>query len=135
MVKGEEDTVYQRLYNKFTLLTNNEIHSNSTIIYRDTATVADFEKKNNTTVVLTPPQENKRQGAYFKLNDTTVTLSIKKDVDISLSQNLSISSCKKKNGEDFWLLHLTDMFIPVPKADTVDIDELNNDLDSLLMIK
>ena len=46
-------------------------------------------------------------------------------------EQLAISLCVDEKGNTFWLIHRLDKVI-VPHNIDVDIDELNNDLDSLL---
>ena len=47
-------------------------------------------------------------------------------------EKLAISNCRNSRGEQFWHIHLADK-VTVYKPKPVDIDELNNDLDSLLI--
>jgi hypothetical protein len=44
---------------------------------------------------------------------------------------LAVSLCKDSKGNRFWLLHKAAK-ITVPSPEKVDLDELNNDLDSLI---
>jgi len=44
---------------------------------------------------------------------------------------LSISHCQDATGKTFWLIHRSDR-INVQPPSPVDVDELNNELDSLL---
>lgn len=57
MVKGEEDPVFVRLYKKFEKLSSSLTEPQNTteqdVTYVDTMTVKDFEKKNNTEIVIT----------------------------------------------------------------------------------
>lgn len=46
-------------------------------------------------------------------------------------EKLAISICRNQKGEQFWLMHLVNK-VTVYNLKPVDIDELNNDLDSLL---
>lgn len=48
-----------------------------------------------------------------------------------VKENLAISNCRNSNGEMFWLIHKVDKATTF-KSKSVDIDELNNDLDILL---
>lgn len=48
-----------------------------------------------------------------------------------IKDNLAISNCRNPKGEMFWLIHKADKVI-VPTKPIINIDELNNDLDTLL---
>ncbi len=163
MVKGEDDSVYQRLNSKFRVLVSSLSDPNKTtehgITYIETMTVNDFEKKNNTEIFIKEsspkeyfisPDATKEQvdeaqrksletfvphryGSFSlggKKQKASVNKSITKDEE-QRKDMLSISRCRDSKGELFWLLHKSNK-ITVPNVSPVDIDELNNDLDSLL---
>ena len=44
---------------------------------------------------------------------------------------LAISVCRDQKNKEFWLIHKQDK-VTVPTPPELDLDELNNDLDSLL---
>lgn len=48
-----------------------------------------------------------------------------------IKDNLAISNCRNPKGEMFWLIHKVDK-VTVPAKPIINIDELNNDLDTLL---
>ena len=79
-------------------------------------------------------RKNGRRYAYFVLNDKKALVSVNKDITTEeeiLKENLAISLCQNAQNKRFWLLHYkTKTMVLPPKP--VDLDELNNDLDSLL---
>lgn len=136
MVKGEEDSVYTKLYAKFTKLVNKDIITEKTnskgVTYLDTIGVLDFEK-NNSTIITFATSENGKHYAYFMLNDMKMLVTVNKALTIEEEQNkvnLAISSCRGKDKKPFWLIHRKDKVV-VPPA-KVDVDELNAELDLLL---
>lgn len=151
MVKGEEDCVYVRLKNKFDVLAKSLSDANNTtaqgVTYVETMSLLEFEKKNHTEVVITTslPQVNALTGelekdftphryAYFMLGGHKETASVNRSLKVEEEQNkslLSISNCRDKKGKLFWLVHRSNK-VTVPPAPSVNIDELNNDLDILL---
>lgn len=154
MVKGEEDTVYVRLHNKFEKLVSSLSEPSRTteqdITYVETMPLLEFEKKNKTEVVITKSQpkvevsnmegqkltkhDKPHRYAYFKIGGRKIYVSVNKSVttkDEEQKEKLSISSCRDAKNKPFWLIHLsTKVTVPIPE--TVNIDELNNDLDQLL---
>lgn len=137
MVKGESDPVYARLYNKFQQLVGKDTGSEKKnpygITYIETIPLVKFEQDMNTEVTIHPNEDGKR-FAFFKFNGVKQFVSINKDVsqnDGHHKEKLAISNCRNSRGEQFWLIHLVSK-VTVYKPKPVDIDELNNDLDSLL---
>lgn len=139
MVKGNEDSVYVKLYTKFQELVNRDSSSDKTnsygITYIESLPFLKFEKDKNTTITIHHKDCNKRY-AMFKIGEIKQIASINKSVtpdDEQQKEKLAISYCRNSKGKLFWLIHLVDKiteFTPKP----VDIDELNNDLDLLLGI-
>ena len=136
MVKGENDTVYIKLYHKFRELVARDSCSDKTnsygITYIETFPILDFEHDKNTIVVINKKDDSKR-FATFKLGDVNQLVSINKKVDLEdecKKEKLAISLCKNPKGEHFWQIHLFDKTVYKPKP--VDIDDLNNDLNTLL---
>lgn len=75
-----------------------------------------------------------RRYAYFTVNKKKIYASINKSVtteEIEKKHSLSISSCLDSKQKLFWLVHKTSK-ITVPTPQPVDLEELNNELDSLL---
>ena len=75
-----------------------------------------------------------RRYAYFKLDNKKVYASINKSVKPEEEHNkvlLAISVCRDPKNKEFWLIHKQDK-VTVPTPTELDLDELNNDLDSLL---
>ena len=139
MVKGDEDSVYVKLYTKFQELVNRDYSSDKTnsygITYIESLPFLKFEKDKNTIITIHHKDCNKRY-ATFKIGETNQIASINKSVtldDEQQKEKLVISYCMDSNGERFWLIHLVDKITEF-KPKPVDIDELNNDLDLLLGI-
>ena len=138
MVKGDTDSVYSRLNNKFQSLiardsTSDKTNSNG-ITYIETTPLLSFEKDKGTTVSFVH-KDNMKRTAEFKLGDVMQYASINNKVafeDEQDKEKLAISNCRNSRGEQFWHIHLADK-VTVYKPKPVDIDELNNDLDSLLI--
>ena len=75
-----------------------------------------------------------RRYAYFKLHNKKVYVSINKSVkpeEEHSKELLAISVCRDSKNKEFWLLHKLDK-VTVSTQVELDLDELNNDLDSLL---
>ena len=137
MVKGDADSVYVRLYNKFQELvakdSSPEKKNSYGITYIETIPLLQFEQDKNTNVVFYHKVEGKRSAA-FELEGIKQKANVNKTVtsnDEQQKEKLAISNCRNFKGEQFWLIHLIDKET-VYKPAQVDIDELNNDLDSLL---
>ena len=146
MLKGEDDSVYMRLKTQFDEL-RHKLHNTSQatprgITYVETTPVLEFEKKNGATIEITrskpsmkaiepfvshryatSPPGGQRQGAPvnkpLKPHEET-----QKDI-------LAISHCRDANGKLFWLIHRADKMMVRP-PESVNIDELNKELDDLL---
>jgi hypothetical protein len=153
MVKGENDSVYNRLNDKFTTLRENISKTNNQYVtYIDTKPVIEFEKKNNTSIIITSsnaktesnnietdfePQEKTtipHRYAYFMLKETKILASVHKDIqpeEESKKEILAISSCRDTKDKSFWLVHKMDKIVSNTSI-TIDIEELNDDLDFLL---
>lgn len=148
MVKGEEDSVYKRLYAKFQNLVaqmrNPKKTNDKHITYIETMPLLDFEKKIGTSVeiVIKPKDEtgsgNTEKGkgrfAYYLLAGTKQLISINRylsETDIDTKDKLAISQCRDEKGKEFMLIHRLGI-VTVPPPKPVDIDELNNELNALL---
>ena len=139
MVKGENDSVYEKLHAKFQKLANIDVISEKTnskgVTYLETIGVKEFEKKNFTTVTFAISEKGKHY-AYFLFNDKKMLVTVNKTLTIEEEQNkdvLAISSCRGKDEKPFWLIHRKDK-VMVPPPPAIDVDELNAELDSLLNI-
>ncbi len=140
MVKGEEDSVYQRLNSKFQYLSNkptNKAESNECVIYLDTVSVLEFEKLNKTIVDLYFDDLKKQRAVFQQIwfNRKNKYLTVSKDVNFNVDTKdvLSVSTCKNAKGEIFQLLHKTDKFTP-KEPEKINLDDLINDLDSLICL-
>lgn len=137
MVKGESDFVYARLFEKFQQLVAKDSGGDKKnpygITYMETVPLLIFEQDKNTEVTIFHKEEGKRY-ATFEFNGVKQVVSINKDVsqnDEMQKEKLAISNCRNPKGEQFWLIHLVNK-VTVYNLKPVDIDKLNNDLDSLL---
>ena len=137
MVKGEEDSVYQRLHNKFVTLVakmkEKSITTEQNVTYIETWAILEFEKKHSTEVVITT-SENSHRYAHFIFGGKNAKASVNKNItpdEEKDKKHLAISLCIDEKGDTFWLVHTIDKII-VPKKKEVDIDELNRNLDLLL---
>lgn len=160
MVKGEEDSVYLRLHSKFQKLADNVRDPNKTtehhVTYVETTPILEFEKKNNTEIVIewskssviieqdkdNPDQQTEKiipphRFAHFKFAGKKTYASMNKSIrteEENAKEMLAISLCRDAKDKQFWLIHRLDK-VTVPPPAPVDIDELNNDLDSLINIQ
>lgn len=137
MVKGENDSVYTKLHDKFQKLAHKECIAEKTnskgVTFLETIAVLDFEKENSTSINFAISEKGKHY-AYFMLEDKKMLVTVNSTLTIEEEQNkevLAISSCRGKDKKPFWLIHRKDK-IMVPQPRTIDVDELNNDLDSLI---
>lgn len=137
MVKGDTDPVYARLYSKFLQLVDKDTGFEKTnshgITYIETIPLLKFEQDEKTEVSIHQKEKGKRY-AFFELEGVKQVVSINKDVttnDELHKEKLAISNCRNSNGEQFWLLHFVNK-VTTFKSKPVDVDELNNDLDSLI---
>ncbi len=137
MVKGEEDSVYNRLYTKFVKLANKDTIAEKTnskgVTYMETTSISEFEKKNSTLITFAISEKG-HHYAYFILNEKKMLVSVNKTLTIEEEQNknvLAISSCRGKDEKPFWIIHRKDK-VMVPPPPVVDVDELNAELDLLL---
>ena len=150
MVKGKDDSVYQRLHAKFqslvALMRDPKKINDNHITYVETMPLLDFEKKIGSSVEIVKKtneeknndgemsQSGKGRYAYYLLAGTKQLISISKylsETEIKAKGKLAISQCRDEKGKVFMLIHrINIVMVPPPKP--VDIDELNNDLDSLL---
>lgn len=151
MVKGDTDSVYQRLYSQFQRLVGQMRDPKKTteqhITYIETTPLLEFEKKIGSPMEIVIHQElaeelpeaekpNKSKGrhAYYIINGSKKLVSINKyltEDELKVKENLAISFCRAANGNEFMLIHRKDK-VTVPPPKPVDLDELNNELDILL---
>lgn len=145
MVKGKEDSVYLRLYDKFQKLVGRESSADKTnskgITYMETKPLLQFEKENNTKIEIVKREGKPRYGHFniegmdgdTKFNiEQVATISVKiSEDDEAKKERLAISNCRDVKGNQFWQIHYIDK-VTVPTPQPVDIDELNILLDQLL---
>ncbi len=160
MIKGEDDTMWQRLYSRFQVLAEDARSSQKTtdfgVTYVETISVNDFEKKNSTSIEFAMsksrsweefPECNPEQKtwhtipahlyAYFELDGKKIFATTHNSIrELGVNQDkslLAVSSCRDRRDKPFWLIHRIDK-VTVPPQKPVDIDELNIELDSLLSL-
>lgn len=150
MVKGEDDSVYQRLVTKFSILAEKVRESTITnshgITYQNTTPLLQFEKVNKTEVIIenegleyndADAIDNKTHyTAYFELNNEKIAVTVHRSVKLTGfidKEDLSLSFCRDAKNESFWLLHHDKVTRSVQNK-AINIDELNRELDSLLNI-
>lgn len=160
MVKGEDDSVYIHLHNKFLLLVDRVRDACKTtaqrITYVETTPLLEFEKKNDTVVIIKWSEPTVRieqdknnpnkqieiaipshRDAWFNFAGKKTKASVNKSitpVEEMQKEKLAISLCRDAKDKQFWLIHRQDKVI-VPPPRPIDIDELNNDLDSLINLQ
>ena len=137
MVKGDDDSVYSKLHEKFCKLANKDVIKQKTnkvgVTYVETTNLLDFEKKNTTSIVI-ENSENGKRYAYFILDGIKQLATVNKSLSTEeekAKEKLAISSCRDKKNKAFWLIHKSDK-VTVPSPPKVDVDELNKELDLLL---
>lgn len=154
MVKGESDSVYQRLHNKFeqlsTTLSDPDKTTERGVTYVETHPVLEFEKEWDTQIIIMPEIEKeivkkidhdivskkmlKVRHAYFQRGKTKYKVSINKSItkeELGHKESLSISNCRDAKGKQFWLLHRSSKVFK-PKTLDNEIGLLLEDLDKLL---
>ena len=160
MVKGEGDPVYLRLHSKFQKLVDVVRDPNNTteqhVTYIETTPLLEFEKRNDTEVIIEWSKPSIRKEldkdnpdlqiervipphryAHFLYAGKKTYASINKSIKLEeekVKELLAISLCRDAKDKQFWLIHRLNK-VTVPKPAPVDIDELNNDLDSLINIQ
>lgn len=145
MVKGEDDSTYKKLQERYDHLTgNNKSRSKSqdgSFVFLQTEALLDFEKKNGLSVIFVPQhlvQDPKTQVspinyAYFEREGKQRVISVSRSINSGVSrERLSISRCKAHDRE-FWMVHFTqknNMPIDNSLANKQErtIDEILNDL-------
>jgi retron-type reverse transcriptase len=137
MVKGEADPVYNKLHSKFVILANKNVIAEKTnskgVTYLETTSITEFEKKNSTKIIFAISEKG-HHYAYFMLNEKKILVSVNKSLtieEVRYKNILVISTCRDKNNKPFWLIHRKEK-VMVPPPPTIDVDELNEVLDSLL---
>jgi hypothetical protein len=145
MVKGESDSTYTSLlarYNKLMHKSQKNQPQHTGLLYRETLTLAKFEKKYHTTVeiiqsTIEHATKYRKVGdivynAKFLSDGKEVIVKVKNTTDHTLPKDkLCISYCEKRDGSEcFWLIH--EAYVSQYFKDKVNIDNLNNELDALL---
>lgn len=116
MVKGENSTVYQGLYRKFTELLSRDCgqqgssQANDKIQYIFSCDLTEFEKVFHTKVMFTK-NANGKLTASFKTSEHNQDVSVSSKVsslgeDVIRKNKDVVISLAKKRGQSFWLVHL-----------------------------
>ncbi len=134
MVRGAEDSVYKRLNDKFEMLTDGLEPLNATtasgVRYINSMSLSDFEKATKNAVILHFEETGKR-WAQFTINGISYVASVRKNIKPDMEKSkLTISICKGKDNEEFFLIHMP--FKITTQEGTAEIDTLNKELDDLL---
>ena len=120
MVKGVDDSTYQTLQKRFANLRrrawkNQPLHTD--ILYRETMTVAEFEKRKHTLVQFIGPKKEygtgyteSEQPAYmasFEIDGMKYMSCVKRTADISVPKDkICVSFCETHLADgEFWLFH------------------------------
>ena len=77
------------------------------------------------------------RDAWFNFAGKKTKASVNKSitpVEEMQKEKLAISLCRDAKDKQFWLIHRLDK-VTVPPPRPIDIDELNNDLDSLINLQ
>lgn len=136
MVKGELDSTYIALQKRYDSLMNKcqrNQPQHTKYLYRETYTLAQFEKKKNTTInFLLVDANNSKYHAKFVLAAQMVYAKVKDGVDITTPKHqLCISYCENKDAsKSIWYIH--EPYKSQHFKDVVNIDKLNEELDALL---
>ncbi|MFI3239717.1 MAG: reverse transcriptase domain-containing protein [Bacteroidales bacterium] len=148
MVKGENDSTYIKLYTKFMHLADSfktQSKESKKTVFLDTIPLLKFEKLSNISVnIYIHISHTDMDGYYtdiptevrtanYQLECKEINVVIDKQVTaVDKKDELSISTCRNAKGKEYRLLHRTDKLTPQVKPQNIDIETLNQDLDSLL---
>lgn len=160
MVKGEDDSVYVSLHNRFQMLVDKVRDVSKTteqnITYVETTPLLEFEKKNNTEIAIkwsdpsirieqdkNDPEKQieikvpSHREAWFIFADKKTKASVNKSITPAEEKQkdiLAISLCRDAKDKQFWLIHRLNK-VTVPPPQPVDIDRLNRLLESLINVQ
>lgn len=106
MVKGEEDSTYNKLKTRFDTLMNVPTTGDSekTIKYLDTQNIGTFEKTLKTQIIKKESKEG-NVYAYFYLGDEKQMASVSKKAAGEILDKLQISLCENMKKERFYYIH------------------------------
>ena len=140
MVKGSDDGVYMKLYSRFqklkdSVLKGENTNSKGTTFIKTYNKLSDFEKEFSTLTI--EMKEDGKPYASFIIEGTPQLVSVDSKLKPESLRDralLAISLCRGANNHLFWLIHRLHK-VNVPQPSIVDIDVLNQDLDSLINIQ
>lgn len=130
MVKGENDSTYLKLKNKYDALRDVQGtgKGDNAFMYLDTQKVSDFEKSMGTKIEI---KRSKKGGVFanFILFGKKQTASISKNAQDKDFSFLYISLCENQSKERFYFIHM-----PLPKRDEQSIPPIgySSSLDAIL---
>ena len=110
--------------------------NNTEIVITSSQPYLDIERDNDNPAKLNETPVHSHRYAWFMFAGSKVYATINKSIkeeDIQ-KENLSISLCRDAKDKQFWLIHKQDK-VTVRHPRPVNIDELLNDLDSLINIQ
>lgn len=158
MVRGEDDSVYQRLSTKFKKLVEMLSVPNKTteygITYIETMPVVEFEKRSHTELVITSSFDRfhetatesgdgewegdnltSHRFAYFCIEGKKLLASVNlslKEKEEKQKEMLSISRCRNAKGQFFWLVHKSNKRIVPPASTSLYGNERMNHIEKYL---
>lgn len=108
MVKGESDSVYQRLYQRFIKLTTKKeassiVFADSDIKFIESMSLSEFENKLQTTIDVSEFEPSKKR-VWFQRDGRRVWIKVSNSID-SIDRVKTIISLCEKNGKHFYLIH------------------------------
>lgn len=135
MVKGDNDSVYMRLRQKFDELVSGSVTASNTsccgVSFVEKFPLLEFENKYSE-IHFCKGLKNNRYG-YYEIDGNKVYLSVSKNIAdecLLMKDKLMVSSCLSKN-KSFWLVHLADKKTTFADKE-IDVDLLNSELDELI---
>lgn len=140
MIRGENDSVYLRLYSNFCklveMLHGTVLNTNRAgVTYIETFPLEEIERKLNQKITIQTGENGYRFATFF-IGSLKQMAFVNRKVNLNVNSpnnSLSLSYCRDHKGKVFWLIHESrKMTRFLPK--NVDINELNKDLDKLLAI-
>ena len=135
MVKGKEDSTYLKLQSRYDKLCGLKERQprNASVEYIKTVHVPQFEKDNNTHIILKGILEHRR--AICDTKDGRIEISVQWKIDWKKYnlQQLDISYCHSKERKtSFYYLHVPFVSTRIPER--VNVDDLIQELDDILSL-
>ena len=124
MVKGEDDSTYQKLRTRYdTLIDRNRDNSTNGIKYLDSKFIGDFEKSLECEIEIKKSNKGKIFAFFMQGNQKTM-ISVSKNISETNKDGLQISWCENADNERFYLLHwpLSRKKEQIENASSTDLD-------------